>query len=55
MRKNHGFGWVSFNQLVTKFLGNEKDPEYISIVANMLQKFKKLGCLLSLKPTENYG
>ena len=55
MTLNEKEAWVSFKLVVTKFLGNEKDPEYVSIVANMLQKFKKLGCLMSLKPTENYG
>jgi hypothetical protein len=41
--------WTSFKSVVTKVLGNNKDPEYVTIVANMLQKFKVLGCLMSLK------
>ena len=36
-------------QVVTKFLGNKKDPNYESIITNILDKFKKLGCLMSLK------
>ena len=55
MTLNEKEAWVLFKQVVTKFLGNEKDSVYVSIVAYMLQKFKKLGCLMSLKPTENYG
>lgn len=41
--------WISFKQVVTKFLGNVKDPNYELIVANMIDKFKNLGCLMSLK------
>jgi hypothetical protein len=40
--------WIAFNS-VTKFLGNNKDPDYVTIVANMLQKFKVSRCLMSLK------
>ena len=31
------------------FLGNKKDPNFKSIVEDTLQKFQKLGCLMSLK------
>jgi hypothetical protein len=41
--------WIAFKSVVTKFLGNNKDPDYVTIVANMLEKFKVLGCLTSLK------
>jgi hypothetical protein len=41
--------WLAFKSVVTKFLGNNKDPDYVTIVANMLEKFKVLGCLMSLK------
>ena len=34
---------------MTKFLGNVKVPSYELIVANMIDKFKTLECLLSLK------
>jgi hypothetical protein len=40
---------IAFKRVVTKFLGNNKDPQYVTIVANMLEKFKILGCLMSLK------
>lgn len=41
--------WNSFRQVVTKFLGNEKDAQYEKIVEDMLINFKNLGCLMSLK------
>jgi hypothetical protein len=41
--------WIAFKCVVTKFLGNNKDPDYVTIVANMLEKFKVLACLMSLK------
>jgi hypothetical protein len=34
---------------VKKFIGNIKDPLYKEIVRNMLDKFKLLGCNMSLK------
>jgi hypothetical protein len=41
--------WMAFKSVVTKFPGNNKDPDYVTIVENMLEKFKVLGCLMSLK------
>ena len=41
--------WLSFREVVFKFLGNENDPDYRSIVRNMLDKFQKLGCRMSIK------
>ncbi|CAH2103098.1 unnamed protein product [Euphydryas editha] len=41
--------WISFKEVIAKFLGNMKDPNYELIVANMLTKFKNLGYLMSLK------
>jgi hypothetical protein len=41
--------WIAFKSVITKFLGSNKDPQYVTIVANMLEKFKVLGCLMSLK------
>jgi hypothetical protein len=32
--------WIAFRSVVTKFMGNNKDPDYVTIVANMLEKFK---------------
>lgn len=49
MTSNEKEAWVSFKQVVVKFLGNDEDTEYESIVANMLKKFEQLGCLMSLK------
>jgi hypothetical protein len=39
----------SLQSVVTKFLGKNKDPDHVSIVANMLEKFKVFGSLMSLK------
>lgn len=41
MTLNEKKAWVSFKEVITKFLGNENDPEYVTIVANMLQKLRK--------------
>jgi hypothetical protein len=41
--------WIAFKRVVTKFLGSNKDPDYVTVVANMLETFKVLGCLMSLK------
>jgi hypothetical protein len=41
--------WNGFKEVVKKFLGNIKDPLYKEIVRNMLDKFKLLGCNISLK------
>jgi hypothetical protein len=40
--------WIAFKSVITKFLGNNKDPDYVTIVPNMLEKFKVLGYLTSL-------
>lgn len=42
-------GWIAFKQVIEKFLGNNKDPNYKQIVDRMLEAFKSLGCLMSLK------
>lgn len=41
--------WRGFCEVVTKFLGNIKDPNYATIVKDMLQSFRRLGCTMSLK------
>ena len=41
--------WLSFSEVVSKFLGNTKAPDYEKIVGNMLTCFEALGCLMSLK------
>jgi hypothetical protein len=41
--------WIDFRSVVTKFIGNNKDHDCITTIANMLEKFKVLECLMSLK------
>ena len=41
--------WLSFAEVVPKFLGNIKDSDYHNIVRNMLACFEALGCRTSLK------
>ncbi|GBM80171.1 hypothetical protein AVEN_164847-1 [Araneus ventricosus] len=41
--------WESFKLVITSFLGNKKDPNYKSIVEEMIKNFKILGCSMSLK------
>jgi hypothetical protein len=38
-----------FKEVIAKFIGNYKDPNYKQIVEKMLEKFKALGCAMSLK------
>jgi hypothetical protein len=40
--------WIAFKTVVTKFLGNNKDPDYVTVVANMVEKFSP-GMLNELK------
>jgi hypothetical protein len=49
MTEVEGEAWIAFGSFVTKFLGNNKEPDYVVTVANILEKSKVLGCLLSLK------
>ena len=41
--------WLSFAEVVSKFLGNTTDSDYQSIVRNMLACFEALGCRTSMK------
>jgi hypothetical protein len=41
--------WIAFRSVVTRFLVNNKDPDYVTIVENMLENYKVLGRLMSLK------
>jgi hypothetical protein len=34
--------WIAFKSDVTKFLGNNKDPDCVTIVVNILEKFRVL-------------
>lgn len=49
MNEKEKTAWLSFKLVVTGFLGNKKDPNYKSIVADMPENFKQLGCNMSLK------
>jgi hypothetical protein len=35
--------WIAFKSVVTKFLGDSNDSDYVTTVANLLEKFKVLG------------
>ena len=41
--------WSGFKSVIKNFLGNYMDQNYKNIVENMLQKFQKLGCNMSVK------
>jgi hypothetical protein len=41
--------WIAFKSVFTNFLGNNKGPDYLTIVANTREKYKIFGCLMSLK------
>ncbi|GBM54526.1 hypothetical protein AVEN_198044-1 [Araneus ventricosus] len=49
METNERKAWESFKLVITSFLGNKKDPNYNSIVKEMIKNFKNLGCSMSLK------
>jgi len=41
--------WQSFKNISQNFLGNEKSEDYQNLVEELLENFKQLGCLMSLK------
>ena len=41
--------WVAFKEVVYNFLGNHKAESYVENVRTMLDKYKALGCNMSLK------
>ncbi|GBN94854.1 hypothetical protein AVEN_111189-1 [Araneus ventricosus] len=49
MAKVEKEAWSSYKEVINKFLGNYKDPNFKQIVQSMLENFKKLGCSCSLK------
>jgi hypothetical protein len=49
MQDNEKEVWNAFRDVVLKFLGNQKDPNFRRIVRKMLTMFKDLGCSMSLK------
>ncbi|GBN53919.1 hypothetical protein AVEN_37959-1 [Araneus ventricosus] len=49
METNERKAWESFKLVITSFLGNKKDPNYKSIIEEMIKNFRILGCSMSLK------
>ncbi|GBN56171.1 hypothetical protein AVEN_21591-1 [Araneus ventricosus] len=49
MESSERKAWESFKLVITSFLGNKKDPNYKSIVEEMIKNFNILGCSKSLK------
>lgn len=49
MTSKEKVAWQSFREVTKKFLGNNKDPDYVNIVTKMVRSFGELGCLMNLK------
>ncbi|GBN21828.1 hypothetical protein AVEN_154346-1 [Araneus ventricosus] len=49
METNERKAWESFKLGITSFFGNKKNPNYKSIVEEVIKNFKILGCSMSLK------
>ncbi|GBO46167.1 hypothetical protein AVEN_168626-1 [Araneus ventricosus] len=49
METNERKAWESFKLIITNFLGNKKDPNFNSIVEEMINNFKILSYSMSLK------
>jgi hypothetical protein len=41
--------WEAFKNVVQNFLGNKKADNYVELVADMLEAYRKMGCRMSLK------
>jgi hypothetical protein len=41
--------WISFKEVIDKFLGNNKDTNYEQVIKNMLEKYKVLGCMSKMR------
>lgn len=41
--------WNCFKEVIQKFLGNTKDPDYKNIIKRMIKAYKAQGCNMSLK------
>ena len=41
--------WLSFKNVSQNFLGNTKSEDYKNIVNELLENYKNIGCLMSLK------
>ena len=49
MTKVEKEAWIAFRDVVHGFLGNNKDPNYKQLVSKLIEKFRTLGCRMSLK------
>lgn len=49
LNKKEKAAWLSFNEIVSGFLGNNRDPNYESIVHRLTKNFENMGCRMSLK------
>ncbi|GBM19044.1 hypothetical protein AVEN_172509-1 [Araneus ventricosus] len=49
METNERKAWESLKLVITSFLGTKKDPNYKSVVEEMIKNFKILGCSMCLK------
>ncbi|KYN06056.1 hypothetical protein ALC62_02999 [Cyphomyrmex costatus] len=49
MNESEKTAWLCFKDVIEHFLGNQKSPNYKEIVANLVESFKNLGCLMNLK------
>jgi len=41
--------WQSFVEVVEKFLGNHRSPDYVQVVENLLSSYRGLGTNMSIK------
>jgi len=41
--------WHSFKNVVENFLGNHKSENYVKLVAELIEAYRQLGCLMNLK------
>lgn len=49
MNNTESEAWLAFKDVVNNILGNNKHPDYKNKVANLLDKYRKLGCNMSIK------
>ena len=41
--------WVSFKLTVEQFLGNNKFPNYVKVIDDLIEHYEQMGCRMSLK------
>lgn len=49
MSAEENAAWESFRAVVTKFLGNVKDPNFKEIVGDLVKNYEQIGALMNLK------